>query len=306
MKVAVALASLSLPGLAHTPAAPRAIAIGWALAGLVTTALVPLSVWGVALAAAVRLACAIDAARRPAACVGAGASRAAIAIGAVGLVALSLGSSARGAASSSMWPTIAIGDRVIVDEVLPRQRAVAPGALIVFESPCARGIEHLGRVVAAAGARVEIRCGALFVDGAAVPRTLLAARRDQPDRHEDGTQLTIPRAVFRETLAGHAYEIALGTEDAAQRGPETDFPRDRAPTCPGSAAATGAIVTTAAAATGCAPHRHFVVPPAHVFVLGDNRDNANDSRFWGALPIDHITGRATWRFAPLGRLGDLD
>jgi len=35
-----------------------------------------------------------------------------------------------------------------------------------------------------------------------------------------------------------------------------------------------------------------VVPPGNVFVLGDNRDNSRDSRFWGFLPLDQIKGRA--------------
>jgi signal peptidase I len=35
------------------------------------------------------------------------------------------------------------------------------------------------------------------------------------------------------------------------------------------------------------------IPKDHIFVLGDNRDNSNDSRFWGFLPIENITGNAT-------------
>ena len=35
-----------------------------------------------------------------------------------------------------------------------------------------------------------------------------------------------------------------------------------------------------------------LVPEGHVFVLGDNRDNSRDSRFWGFLPIDQVKGRA--------------
>ena len=37
------------------------------------------------------------------------------------------------------------------------------------------------------------------------------------------------------------------------------------------------------------PHE---VPPGHLFVMGDNRDNSSDGRVWGFLPIDQVKGRA--------------
>jgi signal peptidase I len=47
------------------------------------------------------------------------------------------------------------------------------------------------------------------------------------------------------------------------------------------------------------------VPPNSYFVLGDNRNNSLDSRFWGFVPRNNIIGKATQRFYPFDRAGSI-
>ena len=50
----------------------------------------------------------------------------------------------------------------------------------------------------------------------------------------------------------------------------------------------------------CGP---FIIPEGHYFMMGDNRGNSQDSRFWGTLPRDRFIGRAVFTFWPLNRMG---
>lgn len=52
----------------------------------------------------------------------------------------------------------------------------------------------------------------------------------------------------------------------------------------------------------CGP---FTVPKNSYFMMGDNRGNSQDSRFWGFLPKERFIGRAVFLFWPLNRLNKI-
>ena len=91
--------------------------------------------------------------------------------------------------------------------------------------------------------------------------------------------------------------------DTATEGDVHDFPkRDRmiAPTCQASEfydhrtiapQPRGRLVVTKSDAKPCEPQLQFVVPEDSLFVMGDNRNNANDSRYWGVVTVDAVIGR---------------
>ena len=47
------------------------------------------------------------------------------------------------------------------------------------------------------------------------------------------------------------------------------------------------------------------VPQNQYFMMGDNRNDSNDSRYWGFLPKKNMIGKATFRFWPLDRIGTI-
>lgn len=99
-------------------------------------------------------------------------------------------------ASGSMAPSLRDGDRVLVNKMRYAMSPAQRGDVVVFRAPDGRN--HVKRVVAVAGDRVEVRAGRVVVNDEPLPV--------EPVAGADG--------VFRETNAGRTYEVRLGGDGA--------------------------------------------------------------------------------------------
>jgi signal peptidase I len=57
--------------------------------------------------------------------------------------------------------------------------------------------------------------------------------------------------------------------------------------------------------SGCNLPEEITIPPDHYFMMGDNRGESDDSRFWGPVPEDWIIGQAFFTYWPPKRVGIL-
>ena len=179
--------------------------------------------------------------------------------------------------SGSMIPTLQVGDRILVEKLslgvnvpLPfvqaKLGAQSPdrGDIVVFAQPVT-DTDLVKRVVAVAGDRVELAGGRLRVNGQERARTALGPVREEDYDEASGRWFEQSYQGFAESLGGTRF-TTLSLRAGGNYGPVT-------------------------------------VPAGHVFVLGDNRDNSSDSRYWGFVPIERIRGRArrvVWSAGPEG------
>jgi len=205
------------------------------------------------------------------------------------------------------------------------------GEVIVFMQPCEPEKDYIKRVVATAGQSVEVRCNVVYVDGKPVDQQLLKGDtctyddylEDDPEHQLPAKWVNRPCSEYIERAEGHEYETFHDPDRPARdarakagqltKGDERDFPllgADEGPGCHDTSGKLilglnqqfGKLVDERRGAGVCETQVHYVVPEGHVFVMGDNRANSNDSRYWGSVPIENIKGKALFIWFSYGEL----
>jgi signal peptidase I len=186
--------------------------------------------------------------------------------------------------TGSMLPTLEVGDLILVNKFdygirLPvfNQKIIANkdpqrGDVVVFRYPPDPRLDYIKRVVGVPGDEVSYLNKVLAING----KTLATA--PLPEYYnEERRKLT---QQFKESLGSVEHRI-LHMPEREPFVPAGDFPQNEA--CRYSA--EGVVCK---------------VPAGHYFVMGDNRDDSVDSRYWGFVPDRNLVGRAFWVWMNFG------
>ena len=180
-----------------------------------------------------------------------------------------------------MRSTLLVGDFILVEKFaygvkLPvlRDKFIEVGLpergdVVVFKYPPEPSLDYIKRVIGLPGDTIRYRNKRLSIKPACVADNSVACDKFVPvtidivssgDFIEDG----YPLSQANEDLLGINHEILFNPAAAGQ---------SRYPS---------------------APRGEWLVPQGHYFMMGDNRDNSLDSRYWGFVPEHNLVGKAVF------------
>jgi signal peptidase I len=194
--------------------------------------------------------------------------------------------------TGSMQNTILVGDYLLVNKfiftpggqelpLLP-QREIQRGDIIVFKYPGnkvkpqndkARGIvpyqiNYVKRVIGLPGEKVEFRDNQVYINDQLLPEHRIIGDHDNP-------------------------EAALETKEFEERKPDQNWNVYYNQDSIDTVQATGHLTRLQYSYYEFGvPGKPMIVPPNSFFVMGDSRDDSEDSRYWGFVPRELIIGRA--------------
>ncbi|VWD24524.1 signal peptidase [Burkholderia lata] len=196
--------------------------------------------------------------------------------------------------SGSMVPTLLVGDFILVNKFeyglrlpvtntkITQGSPLSRGDVVVFRYPKDESVDYIKRVIGLPGDTVAYQDKQLTINGQPVPETPL------PDFFDDERQNYAKQ--FEETIGNKKNAILNNPAVPPFVMGAYDYPyRDNC-----TYNSRGVICK---------------VPPGHYFMMGDNRDNSADSRYWGFVPDQNIVGRAffIWmNFSDLKRIGSFN
>lgn len=176
--------------------------------------------------------------------------------------------------SQSMMPNLWVGDFILVNKfsygirlpVLNKEiidtGKPKNGDVAVFRYPVNPSINFIKRVIGVPGDRVIYRNKMLYINGQPIPQKFLEHYVGE------GSGEKMNGALLKtENLLGVEHNILVlsGKPDLSHMYYSEFFNQG---------------------------HIDLVVPDGHYFVMGDNRDESHDSRFWGLVSEDHLVGKA--------------
>lgn len=196
--------------------------------------------------------------------------------------------------SASMTPTLHVGDLILVNKfhygirlpiigtLVVKNKAVERGDVMVFRYPPEPNVDYIKRVVGLPGDEVVYLNKELWINGKKINRQAI------DDFYDKQSQRYVQQ--FSEHLSSDGHQTHGILIEASQ-----------------SPFISGIIPFEFQ--DHCQYNQKGVickVPEGHYFMMGDNRDNSLDSRFWGFVPDSHIVGKAffVWmNFGDWNRIG---